>query len=90
MTQSEQLEASRGRMARLFYEDRFQKRELYSPTFSITELAKMTRTPKSTLSTWILESGLGRTAKRNGRYERVLTVKEIKELAEEFEWLGAR
>jgi hypothetical protein len=87
MNQTEQLEATRSRLARLFSEDRFNKREAYSPTFSVTELARMTKTPKSTLSRWVMEAGIGRATKRDGRYERVLTIKEIQSLADEFNWL---
>lgn len=83
----ETIATARKRLALLFAEDRFNRREHYNPTWTLDELAKLTGTPKPTLSKWVLEAGVGRTTVRNGHYCRVLSLSEIQELAKEFNWL---
>lgn len=87
MTTDEKLQLTRDRLARLFAEDRYNRRQLEHPSWSVTELARMTGTPRTTLTAWVLEAGLGRVTRRDGVTERVLTLQEIDALAREFDWI---
>lgn len=84
------LQLTRDRFARLLAEDRFNRQERYQPTFTLAELAKWSKTPYSTMMAWALEGNIGRVTKRNGHPARVVTLKEIQRLADEFNWLPGR
>lgn len=67
-------------------EDRYARRQLIEPSYTLDELAEMSRTPKKDLLEWSNHAQLGRFARRNGRAVKILTLNEIRALAAEFGW----
>lgn len=87
MTADERIDHGQRLMRRLAAEDKFNRRELNDPSFTVDELARLACKSKRELLALVMESNIGRTTRRNGRVVRVLTLREIKRLAEEFSWL---